>query len=101
MMTLVLVGKCVLFTLIHELRPDIYSNPNAFQPDRWIDFKPSAFAHPTFHAGPRMCLGKDMALLEIKMHMSALLQHYELTLSDPMVNVTYESNTTLPIRNGL
>lgn len=93
----------MLFYSIYALnrRPDIYPNPDAFQPDRWIDFKPSAFEYPTFNAGPRTCLGKEMALLEIKMLMSALLQRYELTLSDPLASVTYEANSTLPIRHGL
>ncbi|KAF3327233.1 Cytochrome P450 94C1 [Carex littledalei] len=42
-----------------------------FKTERWIDengvFKPeSPFRYPIFHAGPRMCLGKEMAYIKMK-----------------------------------
>lgn len=45
-----------------------------FRPERFLDQKePSAFAYPVFNAGPRMCLGKPLALMNMKLAMSILL----------------------------
>uniref|UniRef100_I1R6L1 Cytochrome P450 n=1 Tax=Oryza glaberrima TaxID=4538 RepID=I1R6L1_ORYGL len=42
-----------------------------FRPERWLDedgvFRPeSPFKYPVFHGGPRMCLGKEMAYIQMK-----------------------------------
>jgi cytochrome P450 len=42
-----------------------------YRPERWLDeegvFRPeSSFKYPIFHAGPRMCLGKEMAYIQMK-----------------------------------
>ena len=45
-----------------------------FRPERFMDISvPSPFKFPTFWGGPRMCLGKPLALMEMKMAMSILL----------------------------
>eukprot|EP00913_Durusdinium_trenchii_P012650 g11879.t1 len=44
-----------------------YPEPLAFRPERWIPFTPPAHHEfPVFQAGPRICLGMDMALFEAK-----------------------------------
>ena len=45
-----------------------------FKPERFLDEKePSPFKYPVFHAGPRMCLGKPLALMNMKLAMSMML----------------------------
>ena len=45
-----------------------------FRPERFLDEKePSAFKFPVFSAGPRMCLGRPMAIMNMKLAMSVLL----------------------------
>ena len=52
-------------------RSEVWPNydPDRFMLQRWLDLKadtrPSNFAYPQFNAGPRLCLGKNLALLEI------------------------------------
>ena len=43
-----------------------------FRPERWLrkdgTFQPeSPFRFPVFHAGPRMCLGKELAYIQMKL----------------------------------
>jgi len=49
--------------------PHLWENPDEFLPDRWIQQgkptrRPDEYVFPVFWAGPRLCLGKDMARLE-------------------------------------
>ncbi|KAF4373265.1 hypothetical protein G4B88_007278 [Cannabis sativa] len=53
-----------------------------FKPERWISekgefvFVPS-HKFPAFHVGPRTCLGKDMALVQMKVMALTLLKNYQ------------------------
>jgi len=56
-----------------------------FDPDRWLaDGKPGQAASAAkrismpFGAGPRICPGRYLALLEMKMAMAVLLQHFDI-----------------------
>eukprot|EP00298_Acanthocystis_sp_HF-20_P016366 c21459_g5_i1.p1 GENE.c21459_g5_i1~~c21459_g5_i1.p1 ORF type:complete len:387 (-),score=73.96 c21459_g5_i1:35-1195(-) len=60
---------------------DVYPDPLQVKPERWIPFhKPNDFEFPIFQAGPRICLGMKMAILEVKILASYLLQKYTFTL---------------------
>ena len=39
-----------------------------FRPERWLSMtqRPTNYEHPVFNAGPRLCLGQRMAILEVK-----------------------------------
>uniref|UniRef100_A0A0E0N3S8 Cytochrome P450 n=1 Tax=Oryza rufipogon TaxID=4529 RepID=A0A0E0N3S8_ORYRU len=54
-----------------------------FRPERWLDevgaFRPeSPFKYPVFHAGPRMCLGKEMADIQMKSIVASVLERFSL-----------------------
>jgi len=51
--------------LIHH-RPDIYPEPGAFRPERWVGTKPDTYRWMPFGGGIRRCLGASFALLEMK-----------------------------------
>lgn len=52
-----------------------------FKPDRWFEngeLKPvSPFKFPVFQAGPRMCLGKEMAFIQMKYVVATVLKRFE------------------------
>ncbi|KAK4484911.1 hypothetical protein RD792_007512 [Penstemon davidsonii] len=56
-----------------------------FKPERWITerggikHEPS-YKFPAFNAGPRTCLGKEMAFIQMKMVAATILYHYKIQL---------------------
>merc|ERR1719189_912390 len=59
----------------------VYQEPLAFKPARWIPFTaPAPHEFPVFQAGPRMCLGMDMAIFEAKVLTVMLLQCFNFEL---------------------
>ncbi|KAF5453354.1 hypothetical protein F2P56_028260 [Juglans regia] len=76
-----------------------------FRPERWLKngiFQPeSPFKFIAFHAGPRMCLGKDFAYRQMKIVSIALLRFFRFKLADATKNVTYRTMFTLHIDGGL
>lgn len=58
-----------------------------FKPERWLQdgfFKPTnPFKFPVFQAGVRVCLGKDMALVEMKSVALALIRKFDFQTDVP------------------
>jgi len=58
-----------------------YDDPNEFRPDRWTDeFRKEIhnFAYAPFGGGPRICIGREFALLEAKLALATIGQEYDL-----------------------
>ncbi|KAH7519547.1 hypothetical protein FEM48_Zijuj08G0048600 [Ziziphus jujuba var. spinosa] len=76
-----------------------------FMPERWLKngiFQPeSPFKFIAFHAGPRICLGKDFAFRQMKIASIALLHFFRFKLADDTRNVTYRTMFILHIDGGL
>lgn len=64
--------------ITHHL-PELYPDPEAFRPERWIDLNPSPYSYLPFGAGPRMCIGGPLALLIMKTVLPTILQRFKLT----------------------
>jgi cytochrome P450 len=79
--------------LLHR-HPDIWSNPDAFNPERFLDSYPRESFIP-FGAGLRQCIGKDFAYVEGVMILASLCERLEfafpagegLPASDPLVTI--------------
>lgn len=58
-----------------------------FKPERWLRdgvfFQENPFKYPVFQAGLRVCLGKEMALVELKTVALSLLRRFEIRLASP------------------
>ena len=74
-------GSSVIYSsyVTHHM-PDIYRDPQSFDPFRWETIKPSAYEYFPFNAGPRRCLGAEFAMMEMKITLAILLQKYHFTL---------------------
>ncbi|KAJ6948225.1 hypothetical protein NC651_002549 [Populus alba x Populus x berolinensis] len=78
-----------------------------FKPERWLSPEEDRFDSPkdgykfvAFNAGPRTCLGKDLAYLQMKSVASAVLLRYRLSLV-PGHRIEQKMSLTLFMKNGL
>ena len=61
-------------------RPDLYSDPKRFNPQRFLDRSFSGFEFIPFGGGPRRCVGDALALFEMKLVLTLILQQAQLEL---------------------
>ncbi|XP_057493080.1 cytochrome P450 704B1 [Actinidia eriantha] len=84
----------------HNWGPDAAS----FKPERWFKDghfqNASPFKFTAFQAGPRICLGKDSAYLQMKMALAILCRFYKFSLV-PGHPVKYRMMTILSMAHGL
>lgn len=74
-------GTEVMVSLYHtHHQPDLYPQPERFQPQRWFSQDPSPYEYVPFSAGPRTCIGAAFAMMEIKVVLAMMLQRYRLQL---------------------
>ncbi|CAO3624936.1 unnamed protein product [Mucor hiemalis] len=81
------------------------ANAKDFYPERWIDEqgglrRETAGKWPAFHAGPRICLGQNLATLEALVCVAMLMKRFKFTLA-PGQNITYDISLTLPMKDGM
>jgi len=83
--------------------PERYPEPCAVKPERWVPFRePLPHEFPVFQAGPRLCLGMQMAIFEAKIVASMLLREYRFEISPAEAEkITYLSTSlTMSICNS-
>ncbi|EFX04194.1 benzoate 4-monooxygenase cytochrome p450 [Grosmannia clavigera kw1407] len=74
------------FTL-HRLHDDVFPEPDVFLPERWLAADGAAARNRhmfAFSAGPRMCIGKNVAMVEMRALLHAVYSRYRTTLADDM-----------------
>jgi cytochrome P450 len=81
-------GTEVFVSIYHTHHmPELYPQPEVFDPGRWEHISPSIFEYQPFSAGPRMCIGASFAIMEIKIVLAMLVQRYRLQcLPQPRVD---------------
>ena len=86
------VVLCPCSHLVHR-RPDLYSQPETFRPDRFLERHYAAHEWFPFGGGSRTCLGMAFALYEMKVVLSTLFATVRLTRPPDCRSV--------PVRRGL
>ncbi|XP_019640068.1 PREDICTED: cytochrome P450 2U1-like [Branchiostoma belcheri] len=79
-----------------HMDPQLFPEPDKFNPDRFLDRHGNFFKHEAlipFSVGPRVCLGEQLAKMEVFLLFVFLMQHF--TFSSP------EGVTTLPTRGTM
>ena len=68
-----------IFQWVVQRDPRWFEDPEAFHPERWADGlaeRLPKFAYFPFGGGPRLCIGKDFALLEIAVALATILRRF-------------------------
>ena len=76
----VTVAPCIY--LMHR-RPDIYPDPRAFRPERFLEQPPGTYTWIPFGGGVRRCLGASFAQFEIKVVLRELVARLDMRPARP------------------
>jgi cytochrome P450 len=68
--------------LMHR-NPEIYPEPEAFKPERFLDTPPGAYTWIPFGGGVRRCLGASFAQFEMAVVLKELVRRREIRPADP------------------
>ena len=71
----VTIAPCIY--LVHH-REDIYPEPDAFRPERFVGVKPGTYTWLPFGGGIRRCIGASFALFEMQVVLETVLRSVEL-----------------------
>jgi cytochrome P450 len=66
--------------LVHA-RPDLYPDPEAFRPERFLDRRFAPHEYLPFGGGARRCIGAAFGLYEMKVVLGTLLSRYRFKLA--------------------
>ncbi len=80
-------------------RPDVYPDPYAFRPERFLDSPPDTYAWIPFGGGVRRCLGAAFAEFEMRIALSEILSRCTLAQAAGPQHST-RRNITLSPRQG-
>jgi len=72
----------VSILLLHH-REDLYPDPFAFLPERWLDRKPGTYEWIPFGGGTRRCLGATLAMAQQRVVLAAMARRLDLECDRP------------------
>jgi cytochrome P450 family 135 len=86
--------------LVHR-RPDVYPDPYAFRPERFLERPAGTYTWIPFGGGVRRCLGASFALFEMRVVLRELVKRLELRATDDRPErVARRAITLVPERGG-
>jgi cytochrome P450 len=83
--------------------PELFENPHEFIPERWEkeEYKQrQQLVSMIFSGGPRSCLGKNLALVEMRVMMIKFVQRYEQLAEAGRKKRAFDLGLTYHIRNS-
>ena len=80
--------------LLHH-REDLYPDPFAFRPERWLGHKPGTYEWIPFGGGIRRCLGAALAMAEQRVVLEAMARRLDLEADDPEPEHAVHRNVTM------
>lgn len=100
-------GAFIAFNLYALNRdPDQFSNPNTFNPDRFLpdseeNKKRHPFAFVPFSGGLRNCIGQKFAVYELKIFLIKILSKFDIVTNVKEEDIRFCQGTTLHISNKI
>jgi cytochrome P450 len=85
--------------LIHH-DPEIYDDPYAFRPERFVGESPGTYTWIPFGGGRRRCIGASFAMVEMKIVMRAVIVRYQISPARDGAEVAKRRNITVRPAGG-
>jgi cytochrome P450 len=92
-----IVTPCIL--LVHRRR-DVYPEPDAFRPERFLDKAPGTYTWIPFGGGVRRCIGASFAQLEMQVVLRTIAARVALEPVGEPETVRRRAITLVPARGG-
>jgi cytochrome P450 len=89
----------VAIYLLHT-RPDVYPDPYAFRPERFLGERPDTYSWIPFGGGIRRCLGAAFAQMEMRIVLREVLNRAELRAADRRLDLPRLAGITLVPKAG-
>lgn len=67
---------------ITQRRADLWEEPLAFKPERFLEGKPTPYSHMPFGGGIRRCIGAPLANSELRIVLRAMLRRFRFESAD-------------------
>ena len=81
-------------------RADLYEDPDAFEPERFLKRSYSPYEYLPFGGGARRCIGMSLAVHEMKIVLATLLERFELALTEGQQVVPVRRSVTMGPSTG-
>lgn len=81
-------------------RADVYPEPFAFKPERFLSEPPETYAWIPFGGGVRRCIGAAFAEFEMRVVLREVLTRCDLRKASPVAETTARRNITLSPKDG-
>jgi cytochrome P450 family 135 len=92
-----IVAPCIY--LVHR-RSDLYPEPNAFRPERFLDRPPETYSWLPFGGGVRRCIGASFATFEMKLVLKVVLSRARLRAASARPESAVRRAIVLAPRHG-
>lgn len=94
-------GSEVIYSpyMIH-VDPEIFDQPKAFQPERWLSIKPGKYEYLPFGVGSRTCIGSSFGGLQLRLMVAMIVQRWRLeSVAGSKIDV--KTNVVISPKGGL
>ena len=82
-------------------RPDPWTEPLAFRPERFLDPGAGRTAYLPFGQGPRLCIGREFALGEMVMVLDEVLREHRLAVPEGWSRPEPQARVAVHPRGGM